>query len=96
MFQFYNFIKQTGVFFQRASEWMKHLSENPSAPPDPSVFFVKYSGEVEKVPEGTEDLKKRLAAYIKRNNGGKKRGGTAALEEEYFKVAGAAGGKAKL
>ncbi|KAI9023989.1 Alpha/Beta hydrolase protein [Hyaloraphidium curvatum] len=95
VFQFYRFLKQTEVFFERASKWIVELSENPTSPPETSVNFVSYGGAVTPIPEGSEDLKKRLKAYLDRVNGGKKRGGFK-LEDEYFRVAGAVGSKAKL
>jgi len=95
LFQFYNFIKQTGVFFRYSSAWLKHIAEDPVQAPETSVTFVKYDGSSVPVPEGVEDLKKRLREYLGRVNGGKPQGGKRDLEGEFFKAAGMPAG-AKL
>ncbi len=59
------------------------------------MTFVKYDGSAVPVPEGVDDLKKRLREYIGRVNGGKMQGGKRDLEGQYFKAAGVNGG-AKL
>lgn len=89
VYQFYNFIKQAGVFYKRAGEWIKGISEDPTSAPETTVNFIAYSGAVAEVSEGVEDLKKRLAGYLARDK-------TAAREKrgEYEAAAGVS--KAKL